>query len=120
MQTIGKWGLYGAIDYTNFSYTNIATRHNLTPLTSNVFVSYNFTPNLSLSVGAIHLIKNLKSKMHVKDKDYEMFMLDRQDVFHPYILFRWTIRKNTQKQMKLNNNILKDIQKDINLQDRKY
>ena len=120
LQTIGKWGLYGAIDYTNFSYTNISTRHNLTPLTSNVFVSYNFTPNLSLSVGAIHLIKNLKSKMHVKDKDYEMFTLDRQDVFHPYILFRWTIRKNTQKQMKLNNNILKDIQKDINLQDRKY
>lgn len=119
-QTLGKWGFYGSVTYTNYTYTNVSAQHNLTPTTSNIFVSYNITPNISLSVGSEFLTKDLKSKMRVRDKEYEMSILNKKDVFHPYILFRWTIRKNQKKRIDLDNNIVKDIQDDINLMNRKY
>lgn len=119
-QTLGKWGFYGSVAYTNYTYTNVSAQHNLTPTTSNIFVSYNITPNISLSVGSEFLTKDLKSKMRVRDKEYEMSILNKKDVFHPYILFRWTIRKNQKKRIDLDNNIVKDIQDDINLMNRKY
>lgn len=120
MQSVGKWGFYASADYTNFFYTNISKLHNMTPATSNIFVSYNISRDISLSLGTIYLTKDLKSRMYVKDKGYEMSVLNKKDVFHPYILFRWTIRKNQEKKIRLNNDILRNIQDGINLQNRKY
>lgn len=97
-QTLGKWGFYGSVAYTNYTYTNVSAQHNLTPTTSNIFVSYNITPNISLSVGSEFLTKDLKSKMRVRDKEYEMSILNKKDVFHPYILFRWTIRRTRRRE----------------------
>ena len=85
-----------------------------------MLVSYQCTPNLSLSVGTNSVIKYSKARTRVIDDGYELHMVDKREVFHPFFLLRWTLRKNVEKKIKLDNGIMKDIQKGINLQDRKY
>lgn len=119
MQTINKWSIYANVGYTNYDYTNISRTRNLTP-SSQIMVSYNFTPNLSLSVGTDYVVRYNKTKTYVTDVNYEQITTTRNDVFHPYILFRWTIRKNEKKKMDLDNSIIKSLQPSIDLQDREY
>ena len=119
IQSLGRWTLYAKAGYANYSFTNISATRNLTP-TSYVLVSYQCTPNLSLSVGTNSVIKYSKARTRVIDDGYELHMVDKREVFHPFFLLRWTLRKNVEKKIKLDNGIMKDIQKGINLQDRKY
>lgn len=119
LHSLKKWTLYTSFGYTDYSYTNISSSYDFIPSVQ-LSLSYQATPNLSLTLGTDAIVKYTKSKVIVKDIGFEMHTLNKKDVLHPFLLVRWTLRKNSKKKIKLNNNIMKGLQEKINLQDRKY
>ena len=112
-----KWGKFEA--RTNFSYQNyinteFSRTKNYNP-ESTLTLSYSFTPDILLSIGCTSFIGNPRSKTTVSTGAYRSVTWSTQKTFTPWILFRWSIRKNDKKKIELENDIIRDHEGKIKL-----
>lgn len=105
-----KWGKLEAranFSYQNYIVSEYARTKNYNP-TSTLMLSYSFTPDILLSVGCTSFIGNPRSKTTVSTGDYRSVAYTKSNTFSPWVLFRWTIRKNSKRKIDLDNDILRD------------
>ena len=112
-----KWGKFEI--RTNFSYQNyinteFSKTKNYNP-ESNLTLSYSFTPDILLSIGCTSFIGNPRSKTTVSTGTYKSITYTTKKTFTPWILFRWSIRKNDKKKIELENDIIRDHENKIKL-----
>lgn len=112
-----KWGKFEI--RTNFSYQNYINTEftktkNYNP-ESNLTLSYSFTPDILLSIGCTSYIGNPRSKTTVSNGTYKSITYTTKKTFTPWILFRWSIRKNDKKKIELENDIIRDHENKIKL-----
>lgn len=112
-----KWGKFEI--RTNFSYQNcinteFSKTRNYNP-ESNLTLSYSFTPDILLSIGCTSFIGNPRSKTTVSTGTYKSSTYTTKKTFTPWILFRWSIRKNDKKKIELENDIIRDHENKIKL-----
>lgn len=112
-----KWGKFEI--RTNFSYQNhINTEFSKTKNEnpeSNLALSYSFTPDILLSIGCTSFIGNPRSKTTVSTGTYRSSTYTTRKTFTPWILFRWSFRKNNKKKIELENDIIRDHENKIKL-----
>jgi len=104
---------------TNFSYQNyinteFSKTKNYNP-ESSLTLSYSFTPDILLSIGCTSFIGNPRSKTTVSTGTYKSITYTTKKTFTPWILFRWSIRKNDNKKIELENDIIRDHENKIKL-----
>jgi hypothetical protein len=112
-----KWGKFEArttFYYQNYINTEFSRTKNYNP-TSSLTLSYSFTPDILLSVGCTSFIGNPRSKTTVSIDSYKSVTYSTQKTFTPWILFRWSIRKNDKKKIELENDIIRDHEGKIKL-----
>lgn len=104
-----KWGKFQT--QAIFNYQNNISEYSKTksfnPM-STLILSYNFTPDILLSLGCTSFIGNPRSKTVIDTSAYRSVLYTTNQSFTPWVLFRWSIRKNTKKKIGLENDILRD------------
>lgn len=112
-----KWGKFEVrtvFSYQNYINTEFSRTKNYNP-ESNLRLSYNFTPDILLSIGCTSFIGNPRSKTTVSTGAYRNFTHSTKKTFTPWVLFRWSIRKNDKKKIELENDIMRDHENKIKL-----
>lgn len=112
-----KWGKFEArttFCYQNYINTEFSMTKNYNP-ESSLTLSYNFTPNVLLSIGCTSFTGNPRSKNTVSTGAYRSVAYSTKKTFTPWILFRWSIRKNDKKKIELENDIIRDHENKIKL-----
>ena len=112
-----KWGKFEArtiFSYQNRINTEFSVTKNYNP-ESNLTLSYSFTPDLLLSIGCTSFIGNPRSKTTISTGAYRSVKHLTKKTFTPWILFRWSMRKNDKKKIELENNIMRDHEERIKL-----
>lgn len=106
---------YGYLYHTNRDVARNSTiKYRNFPSMAQVQVNYNFTPDFYIAFG---LDYNSRTRMIVNEGTYYS-MTDRHFVdkeLMPWVLVRYTFRKNTNRKMKLNNNLFNSQEKGINI-----
>lgn len=118
MQSLGKWDMYASVSYTNYDYDIVSRTRYLTPVSTSILISYNVNRNLTLSIGTEAVTKNLTTKVNTKSGSYESYILSKKEIMHPFFLLRWTLRKNQERKISLDNDIMKSLEQDIDLKNR--
>lgn len=113
-ETADKWCFLSTINYTNYNYSPISRSRSMKP-TGLLMVSYNFTPDIMLALGTYTLFGETRSKRYTYSSGYDSYSSSRSKDVHPFIIFRWTLRKNQNKKMSLDNGIIKGMDGGINL-----
>ena len=106
------WGKFQA--RATFTYETNVTEYSKTKQftpTSTLVFSYNFTPDILLSLGCNSFIGNPRSKTVIDTGAYRSVLYTTNQNFTPWVLFRWSIRKNTKKKIGLDNDILREHEK---------
>ena len=82
-------------------------------------VTYNFTPDFYISMALQDATGEYRNRTTVNNGSYRSIITSRFDYrnMRPWILLRYTFRKNQHKKMNLNNNILQTKEKGINLKE---
>ena len=83
--------------------------------TSSLVLSYSFTPDILLSVGCTSFISNPRSKTTVGTGTYQSVTYTTQKTFTPWVLFRWSFRKNSKNKIELDNDLMRDHEDRIKL-----
>lgn len=93
------------ISYFPKTYTDISTTRNLRLTEANVQVNYNITENLYIAVCLQGFAGNRKTKVMTNDGTFKSVSLTKltETGFHPWVLVRWNMRKNTKRKIKLGN-----------------
>ncbi|GAB6982765.1 hypothetical protein JCM15908A_11400 [Prevotella dentasini JCM 15908] len=112
-----KWGdfeVQTSLNYQNYIHTEFSRTKNFNP-TSTLVLSYGFTPDIVLSVGCTSFIGNPRSKTTISTGAYRSVSYSTERTFTPWILFRWTLRKNDKTKIDFDNDIMKDHEGKIRL-----
>lgn len=111
---LGKFEIRTNFSYQNYINTEFSKTKNYNP-ESNLTLSYSFTPDILLSIGCTSFIGNPRSKTTVSTGTYKSITYTKKKTFTPWILFRWSIRKNDKKKIELENDIIRDHENKIKL-----
>ena len=100
-----KWSLDYCIDYQNQAYTAVSKTTFHTPSYSYIQLIYNFTPNFYISAAVQYMNNPQHTDVWTYSDTYRSFSTSRmQDLsWRPWILIRYTFRKNVKKKIKLEN-----------------
>jgi hypothetical protein len=100
-----KWMFGGDINYRNYEYTPISRIKQLTPAYSQFQVNYNFTKDFYVAVALPYFIGKLSTETETQAGTYSSYHLRRMTSMsgRPWILLRYTIRKNEKSKIKLDN-----------------
>lgn len=100
-----KWSLDYCIDYQNQAYTAVSKTTFHTPSYSYIQLIYNFTPNFYISAAVQYMNNPQHTDVWTYSDAYRSFSASRmQDLsWRPWILIRYTFRKNVKKKIKLDN-----------------
>ena len=112
-----KWGKIEArtvFSYQNYIHTEFSRTKNYNP-ESSLTLSYSFTPDILLSIGCSSFIGNPRSKTTISTGQYRSVAYLTKKTFTPWILFRWSFRKNDKKKIELENEIMRDHENKIKL-----
>jgi len=102
-----KW--YFGVDYSyqDYTYTAVSRTKYRTPNYSLAQLQYNFTPNFYISIGLQYFTGAVRLDTETFSENYRSFisqkMLDQN--VRPWVLIRYTFRKNTQQKIKIGNSI---------------
>lgn len=113
---LGKWTVGGDISWQDRSYTLHSQTTYLSPVYAQCQVNYNITPNLYLAVA----LQNFSGAQSQETRSYTGSFNSYHRVrntdaaFSPWILIRYTIRKNSNKKIKIDN-VLKSQEEGIRL-----
>lgn len=110
----GKFEMRTNFSYQNYINTEFSKTKNYNP-ESNLTLSYSFTPDILLSIGCTSFIGNPRSRTTVSTGTYKSFTYTTKKTFTPWILFRWSMRKNDKKKIELENDIIRDHEDKIKL-----
>lgn len=100
-----KWSLDYCIDYQNQAYTAVSKTTFHTPSYSYLQLIYNFAPNFYISAAVQYMNNPQHTDVWTYSDTYQSFSASRmQDLsWRPWILIRYTFRKNVKKKIKLEN-----------------
>lgn len=103
--TYRKWSFYGYISYQNYAYTAVSKTRYHSPSYSSVQLNYNFTPGFYVAVALQYLHGPQHTAVTTYGDDYRSFSSQAlQDAsLRPWILIRYTFRKNDKRKIKLDN-----------------
>ena len=111
---LGKFEIRTNFSYQNYINTEFSKTKNYNP-ESSLTLSYSFTPDILLSIGCTSFIGNPRSKTTVSTGTYKSITYTKKKTFTPWILFRWSLRKNDKKKIELENDIIRDHENKIKL-----
>ncbi len=116
MATYKKWTFSGDISYRNYQYTPVSRLTQITPEYSQVQVNYNFTKNFYIAVALPYFWGTLHSDITTRSETYNSYSSNRMvdQSARPWILLRYTLRKNNKQKIKLDN-IIKSKEEGISL-----
>lgn len=111
-----KWIFGGDITYRNYTYTPIARIKQITPSYSQFQVNYNFTKDFYVAVALPYFWGKLSTETTTQSGSYSSYHLRRMTDMsaRPWILFRYTFRKNDNQKIKLDN-VVKSKEEGISL-----
>ena len=64
-------------------------------------------------MGLKNVLGNSRTRTSVKTGNYESCYYQKNKMFTPMILFRWTFRKNEKKQINIDESVIKDLDEKI-------
>ncbi len=111
-----KWIFGGDINYRNYAYTPISRVKQITPAYSQFQVNYNFTKDFYVAVALPYFIGKLGTETTTEVGTYSSYHLQRMTSMsaRPWVLLRYTIRKNEKSKIKLDN-VVKSKEEGISL-----
>lgn len=111
-----KWMFGGDVNYRNYEYTPISRIKQLTPSYSQFQVNYNFTKDFYIAVALPYFIGKLSTETETQAGTYSSYHLRRMTSMsgRPWVLLRYTIRKNEKSKIKLGN-VVKSREEGISL-----
>lgn len=102
-----KWTVGSDVEFFNYDYTPISRTRQLTPGYSMVQVIYNFTNNLYISIALPYVFGSPRTETETYADSYTSYYLRDMSMTNmtqrPWILLRYTIRKNDKRKIKLGN-----------------
>jgi hypothetical protein len=100
-----KWFFNVNYQCQNYIYTAVSRTKYHTPNYSFVQIQYNFTPNFYISAAIQYFTGAVRYDIETYGENYRSFVSQRMlDLnVRPWILIRYTFRKNDQQKIKLNN-----------------
>ena len=113
----GKFSFYGTVDYNSMDAgANSCTRY-YRPSTAEIQANYNFTPDFYIALCLQHFTGRLDTKTVTKDGSFRQATLTRHTdrCLRPWILVRYTFRKNDNKKIKLGK-VLRSLEDGISIQ----
>ena len=113
----GKFSFYGTVDYNSMDAgANSCTRY-YRPSTAEIQANYNFTPDFYIALCLQHFTGRLDTKTVTKDGSFRQATLTRHTDrrLRPWILVRYTFRKNDNKKIKLGK-VLRSLENGISIQ----
>jgi outer membrane receptor protein involved in Fe transport len=112
-----KWTLDISFDYRNYSYTAVSRLRYKAPNFSYLQLMYHFTKNFYLGAALQYFTGAVRTETATYGDSYTAFlsqkMLDQN--FRPWLILRYTFRRNARHKIKLGNGIIKDAEKGISL-----
>lgn len=111
-----KFSFYGDCVYTNYEYTAVSRTRNYAPTFSQLQVTYNFTPLFYISVALQNGTGMMRKATTTRSDGYYSHHFSRlkDQSFCPWILIRYTFRKNVGRKIK-ENKLLKSKEEGISL-----
>lgn len=111
-----KFSFYGYCDYTNYAYTAVSRTRNYAPTFSQLQVTYNFTPLFYISVALENGTGMMRTATTTRSDGYYNYNFRRMkdQSFCPWILIRYTFRKNVGRKIK-ENKLVKPKEQGISL-----
>ena len=111
-----KWMFGGDVTYRNYEFTPISRIKQLTPSYSQFQVNYNFTKDFYIAVALPYFWGTLSTETTTQAGTYSSYHRKRMTDMsaHPWVLLRYTIRKNSQRKIKLDN-VVESKEKGISL-----
>ena len=111
-----SFSFYGDIDYCPKDFSVISQSRYYHPTSANVQVNYNITPNFYVALCLQHFTGEYREKTMVNNGEYHSVSDARykDKNLRPWILIRYTIRKNPKNKIKLGN-ILDSTEKGISI-----
>lgn len=102
-----KWYFGADISYTNYEYTALSRTRYHAPTFSMLQVSYYFTKNFYISAAIENCLSIYRTRTDLQSGNYRNSTLSRQTSasFSPWILIRYTLRKNGKQGMKEKKNL---------------
>ena len=107
-----KLHVLNQLTYQNVSYTKFSKTRYFAP-TWYLNLTYSFNNNAYLRVGLKNVLGNSRTRTTVKTGNYESCYYQKNKMFTPMILFRWTFRKNEKKQINIDESVIKDLDEKI-------
>lgn len=100
-----KFSFYANCSYNNYIYTPISRTKYLSPSYSNIQITYNLNKDLYISACLEYLSGAIKTKMSTYSESYQSssFITQNDKNLRPWVLIRYTFRKNKERKIKLDN-----------------
>lgn len=104
--TLSKWMFLLSGNFTNYSFSATTKTKHFNLSYSLLQVQYNFTSNFYIAAAVYNFAGSLRSRTTIETNGYRsVTYLREKDSFYPWILLRYTIRKNPNKRMKENKTV---------------
>ncbi len=113
----GRFSFYANVDYTNREIGKTSVVHNLRPTMAQVQVNYNITPDFYIALCLQNITGEVRTRTVLDDGAYHSITHTnyRDRNLRPWILLRYTFRKNPHRKIDLGNNILNAEEEGIRL-----
>lgn len=102
--TYKKWMLLASMEYQNYEYTPLSRTKQLSPDYSHVMIKYNVTKNLNITAAVSFFINTPDIETFTRSGTYTSYSTQYMvNPVTPWIVIRYTLRKNSKRKIKLNN-----------------
>jgi hypothetical protein len=114
---VKNFSFYGDVDYNSRDYTALSRTTYTHPSVANLQVNYNFTPDFYVGVCLQHITGEYRSKTTTLDGSFESAAENhyKDKEFRPWVILRYTFRKNADKKHKLGNDVLNSTEEGISI-----
>lgn len=94
---------YGTFEYSSRDYSSVSYTKYYRPVMANLQINYNFTPDFYIGVCLQHLTGEFRTKTITEDGSYHSVTENRytDKCLRPWVILRYTFRKNSEKRHKL-------------------
>lgn len=96
-----KWSFIGSLEDYNNSYTAVSRIKQVTPYTGLQLI-YRFTENMYMSAALYNAIGESRTRTYTYGDQYSSYS-QQSKTYYPWILFRYTFRKNQKKKIDVDN-----------------
>lgn len=98
-----NFSFYGTFEYSSRDYTSVSYTKYYHPVMANLQINYNFTPDFYIGVCLQHITGEFRTKTVTEDGSYHSVTENRytDKCLHPWVILRYTFRKNSEKRHKL-------------------